>query len=209
MKKIYLIIAVAACFFAIESNAQIGVGVGYNMLLNVQKTLDENSDETLDGIYIEGTCDINLLDKSWGELGIQPGLRFTFAGNQESEEVLGVVGKASVNEVYLDLPILVSYAYDLDVVKLSAFAGPVLSCGLSSVSKLRIGDNVTKTNYYGDDSVYGRFDVKLGVGLGAIVKEKVTTKIGYNAGLLNRYTGNLNNLSCRTGVFYIGVGFNF
>ena len=209
MKKIYLIIAAAVMFLAVEANAQIGVGIGYNMVHNVQKSLDEDIDGNLNGLYIEGTYDFNFLEKSWGELDIQPGLRFTFVGDKESEEVSGVVGKVYENEVYLDLPILVKYSYDLDIVKLSAFAGPVLSCGLSSVTKVKIRENVTTTNYYGDDSVYGRFDVKLGVGIGATVKDNVQMKIGYNTGLLNRYTGSLVDFSLRTGVFYIGIGFSF
>jgi hypothetical protein len=30
MKKIYLIIAAAVMFFAVEANAQIGLGIGYS-----------------------------------------------------------------------------------------------------------------------------------------------------------------------------------
>ena len=67
MKKVYLIIAAAVMFFAVEANAQIGVGVGYNMLNNVQKALDEDDDDTLNGFYVEATYDINFLERSWGE----------------------------------------------------------------------------------------------------------------------------------------------
>ena len=209
MKKVYLIIAAAVMFFAVEANAQIGVGVGYNMLNNVQKALDDDESGALNGFYVETTYDVNFLEKSWGELGLQPGLRFTYAGDHEAEEVLGVKAKASENETYLDVPVLVKYSYDLDVVKLSAFAGPVLSFGLSSVTKVSAGDNTTKASRYGDESVYGRFDVKLGLGIGAAFMDKFNAKIGYNVGLLNRYTGNLDDLSFRTGVFYVGVGINF
>jgi hypothetical protein len=209
MKKVYLIIAAAVMFFAVEANAQIGVGVGYNMLNNVQKVLDEDESGALNGFYVEATYDINFLERNWGELGLQPGLRFSYAGDHESEEALGVKAKASENETYLDIPVLVKYSYDLDAVKLSAFAGPVLSCGLSSVAKVSVDDNTTKASNYGDESVYGRFDVKLGLGIGAAFMDKFNAKIGYNVGLLNRYTGNLDDLSFRTGVFYIGVGINF
>ena len=209
MKKVYLIIAAAVMFFAVEANAQIGIGVGYNMLNNVQKALDEDESGALNGFYVEATYDVNFLEKSWGELGIQPGLRFTYAGDHEAEEELGVKAKASENETYLDVPVLVKYSYDLDAVKLSAFAGPVLSCGLSSVAKVSVDDNTTKASRYGDESVYGRFDVKLGLGIGAAFMDKFNAKIGYNVGLLNRYTGNLDDLSFRTGVFYVGVGINF
>ena len=148
MKKIYLIIAAAAMFFAVEANAQIGIGVGYNMLNNVQKALDEDESSALNGFYVEATYDVNFLEKSWGELGLQPGLRFSYAGDHESEEALGVKAKASENETYLDIPVLVKYSYDLNVLKLSAFAGPVVSCGVSSVAKVSAGDNVVKGNNY-------------------------------------------------------------
>lgn len=209
MKNLYLIIAAAVMFFAVEANAQIGVGVGYNMLNNVQKALDEDESGALNGFYVEATYDINFLERSRGELGLQPGLRFSYAGNHESEEALGVKAKASENETYLDIPVLVKYSYDLDAVKLSAFAGPVLSCGLSSVAKVSVDDNTTKASNYGDESVYGRFDVKLGLGIGAAFMDKFNAKLGYNVGLLNRYTGNLDDLTFRTGVFYVGVGINF
>ena len=209
MKNLYLIIAAAVMFFAVEANAQIGIGVGYNMLNNVQKALDEDESGALNGFYVEATYDINFLERSRGELGLQPGLRFSYAGNHESEEALGVKAKASENETYLDIPVLVKYSYDLDAVKLSAFAGPVLSCGLSSVAKVSVNDNTTKASNYGDESVYGRFDVKLGLGIGAAFMDKFNAKLGYNVGLLNRYTGNLDELSFRTGVFYVGVGINF
>ena len=209
MKNVYLIIAAALMFFAVEANAQIGVGVGYNMLNNVQKALDEDESGALNGFYVEATYDINFLERSRGELGLQPGLRFSYAGDHESEEALGVKVKASENETYLDIPVLVKYSYDLDAVKLSAFAGPVLSCGLSSVAKVSVGDNTTKASNYRDESVYGRFDVKLGLGIGAAFMDKFNAKLGYNVGLLNRYTGNLDDLTFRTGVFYVGVGINF
>lgn len=209
MKNVYLIIAAAIMFFAVEANAQIGVGVGYNMLNNVQKALDEDESGALNGFYVEATYDINFLERSRGELGLQPGLRFSYAGDHESEEALGVKVKASENETYLDIPVLVKYSYDLHAVKLSAFAGPVLSCGLSSVAKVSVDDNTTKASNYGDESVYGRFDVKLGLGIGAAFMDKFNAKLGYNVGLLNRYTGNLDDLTFRTGVFYVGVGINF
>lgn len=47
MKKVYFIIAAAVMFFAVEANAQIGIGVGYNMLNNVQKALDEDESGAL------------------------------------------------------------------------------------------------------------------------------------------------------------------
>jgi hypothetical protein len=39
--------------------------------------------------------------------------------------------------------------------------------------------------------------------------DKFNAKIGYNLGMLNRYTGNIDEVALRTGVMYIGVGINF
>ena len=204
MKKIYFIIAAVAMLFAIEAKAQIGVGVGYNMLSTSYGEVAES--ESLNGFYIEATYDYNFLNDSWGSLAVQPGVRFTYAGTSETEETLGLT--ASKNETYLDIPVLVKYTYDLDALKLSAFAGPVISCGLSSSSSLS-GDGASlSASNYGEDGVYGRFDIKLGLGIGATFMEKYNAKIGYNVGLLNRYTGE-SDAAFRTGVFYLGIGYNF
>ena len=205
MKKIYFIIAAVAMLFAIEAKAQIGVGVGYNMLSTSYGEVAES--ESLNGFYIEATYDYNFLNDSWGSLAVQPGVRFTYAGTSETEETFGLT--ASKNETYLDIPVLVKYTYDLDALKLSAFAGPVISCGLSSSSSLSgDGESLSASNY-GEDGVYGRFDIKLGLGIGATFMEKYNAKIGYNVGLLNRYTGESDAYNIRTGVFYLGIGYNF
>ena len=60
MKKIYFILAAAAMFLAVEANAQLGVGVGYNHINTTTKMADESDDESLDGFYIEATYDLDL-----------------------------------------------------------------------------------------------------------------------------------------------------
>lgn len=229
MKKFYFILAAAAMFLAVDANAQLGVGIGYNHLNNVTRLADEKDNEGLDGFYVEATYDWNFLDKGWGSLGLQPGLRYTFAGESDSDEVLGVVTREAIAEHYLDVPVNVKYSYDLGSVKLSAFVGPVFSFGLSSVNKVSADDYVMKYyNYTGKtvtkgsgsssavkpegDPAYGRFDLKLGVGVGATFLENLNVKLGYNFGMLNRYTGPKSDnfkSSIHTGVFYVGVGFNF
>lgn len=214
MKKIYFILAAAAMFFAVDANAQLGVGIGYN-LLNITQTLgDESDDDSLDGFYVEAVYDFNFLEKNWGSLGLQPGIRYTFGGETETDEILGVTTRASRAEHYLDVPVHVKYAYDAvpSKLKVYAFAGPVFSVGLSSAVSASVNDAVVKTNNY-KDSDYGRFDVKLGLGAGVTVVEKLNLKLGYNIGMLNRYTGEQISKDLKyktqTGVFYLGVGFNF
>ena len=214
MKKIYLtVLTFAAMFFAVDAYAQLGVGVGYNLLNTTQKLADESDDESLNGFYVEATYDFNFLEAKWGSLGIQPGLRYSFAGETESEQMPGLTTRASLTEHYLDIPVNVKYSYDImpSTLKAYAFAGPVFSCGLASSLKVKANDSSVKTNNY-KDTEYGRFDIKLGLGAGVTLMEKFDVKLGYNIGLLNRYTGEqIDNFKSKThtGVFYVGVGFNF
>ena len=214
MKKIYLtVLAFAAMFFAVDAYAQLGVGVGYNLMNTTQKLADESDDESLNGFYVEATYDFNFLEAKWGSLGIQPGLRYSFAGETESEDIPGLTTRASLTEHYLDIPVNVKYSYDImpSTLKAYAFAGPVFSCGLASSLKVKANDSTAKTNNY-KDTTYGRFDIKLGLGAGVTLMEKFDVKLGYNIGLLNRYTGEqIDNFKYKThtGVFYLGVGFNF
>ena len=214
MKKIYIFVLAAAMLLAVDAKAQLGIGVGYNYLNTTERLADESDDESLDGFYVEATYDLNFLDAEWGTLGLQPALRYTFGGEVESERILGVNVKASFTEHYLDIPVNVKYGYDVlpSKLKIYAFAGPVFSLGLSSVMSISGDNSKVKTNLY-EESDYGRFDLKLGLGAGVTVAEKFNVKLGYNIGLLNRYTGEQvrNDYKYRrhTGVFYIGVGFNF
>ena len=53
----------------------------------------------------------------------------------------------------------------------------------------------------------------VGIGAGVTVVEKLNVKLGYNIGMLNRYTGeqisNNYKYKMHTGVFYAGIGFSF
>lgn len=210
MKKIYFILAVAAAIlFATEASAQIGLGLGYNLSNSVQKEAGLKNGNELNGFYVEATYDINFIEKLWGNLGVQPGLRFSYAGVHDSAELSGVLTKSSWAETYLDIPVFVKYSQDFRSLGFFAFAGPVFSCGLTSNSKTSVNDVSTKINVYEGDPEYGRFDLKLGVGVGVTGLDNFNVKVGYNFGMINRYTGSLRDLTYRTGVFYVGIGYVF
>lgn len=233
MKKIYFILAAAAMLLAVDANAQLQVGAGYNHGTTTERIADEDDSEDLDGFYIEATYDLNFLEKGWGTLALQPGVRFTYLGEADSDIEYGYKAKSAFNETYLDIPVHVKYSYDLGAVKLSAFAGPVFSMGLSSVAQTSISgegvDYFVKYHNYSGKTItkgeslssvnpdgmtdYGRFDIKLGLGVGATFMEKFNVKVGYNIGMLNRYTGEQvlkdHKFKRHTGVFYAGIGFNF
>ena len=210
MKKIYFILAVAAAMlFAAEANAQIGLGLGYNLFNSVQKEDGMKNVNELNGLYVEATYDINFVEKLWGNLGVQPGLKFSYAGSLDRAELFGVPSKSSWDETYLDIPVFMKYSQELSNLGFFVFAGPVFSCGLSSNSKTTVNEVSTKINVYEGDPEYGRFDLKLGVGVGVTGLDNFNVKVGYNIGMLNRYTGSDRDLTYRTGVFYIGIGYMF
>ena len=238
MRKYCFILAsvLVSMFWATDANAQITVGAGYNLETITMSAQGDSDSESLNGFYLEATYDWKFLDKSWGALALQPGVRFAYMGESETEKEDGLRMKSSWDETYLDIPVHVKYTYGLGSVKLSAFAGPVFSFGLSSTNTSRIRgevlgkdvDYLYKYNNYTGKTItkgegttsstegglmdYGRFDLKLGIGLGASFMERYNVKVGYNIGLLNRYTGEqMDDYRFRmsTGVFYLGVGYSF
>ena len=234
---------VVAMAFAASANAQISVGAGFGHMTRTGKAVSGNISEKIDpvglsGFYVNGNYTFSLLSKNWGELALQPGLTYQFGANVEREEEAGIKGKGIFSEHYLDIPVNVRYSYDIKpgTIKLHAYAGPVLSFGLASIEKVKVeleeGCLITKTNLYtgkysiksSDKSMnetgksdeysgYSFFDLKLGIGLGATIKDKYEVKIGYNFGLLNRTAGmkvaSDHKFISRTHVLQIGVGYNF
>lgn len=228
MKRFYFIVAAAvAMLFSSNAQAQISVGAGYTLGTKTVRMDDNKDSGNYHGIYAEVLYDWTFIRDGWGNLGFEPGVRLSYLSDSETEEVLGQKVKGSDAETYLDIPVSVKYSYDLGSVRLAAYAGPVLSLGLTSIQKTSIkGDNVDYVakyyNYTGKTVVkgqggnepygisgYGRFDVKLGLGASAIISDALTLKVGYNIGLLNRYTPDDNTLTIKNNVLYVGVGLSF
>lgn len=251
MKKFYAIFAaaVAAMAFATNSQAQITVGAGYGLANQTAKIISDSSKEKFDptnmsGLHIFGTYEWNFMSKNWGDLSLEPGVSYAFYGQKikdEKETVGGVEmsSRTSRREHYLDIPVNVKYSYNImpGTLKLSAFAGPSFSFGLSSaqIGKIKSGDDwmVMRANLYngnvrsrgendgksfknsekGEKTGYGIFDLKLQVGIAATVIDKIDVRIGFSAGLVNRMAktnaDSGNKYVSHTNLFQIGVGYRF
>lgn len=245
MKRLLTVFATAvvAMAFAFGAKAQISVGAGYGLAAHINTYIGsdgaalDDEDEDLNGFYINVSYNLDLLSGNWGMLSLQPGVTYSYYGTSESEseELLGVkaYAKTTFNEHYLDIPVNARYSYDIlpGTLKVSAFAGPVFSFGLSStgVARVEAGDNWTKTttNYYtgtittkgnmggvsvdktekGDGTGYGMFDLKLGLGLAVTAFDKIDLKFAYNIGLLDRMKAEKVRLN--TNIFTVGVAWNF
>lgn len=233
MKKIsFIISAVVAMFFAADAYAQFGIGAGYTMETMTTKTSGNSESENLNGFYVEAYYGISLAEGGWGGVSLQPGLRYSYFGKSEkSDEALGIVAKASIKEYYLGVPVNVRYSYHVaGPLNVFAFAGPVFSFGLDSSSNVSVSGNgkdysMTVHNYSGkvvtkgDDihggsietgiKDYGWFDLKIGLGAGFTLADMLDVKVGYDFGLLNRYTGDAEDYRIGTGMLNVGIAVNF
>ncbi len=211
MKKIVTILSAALLLLAgTNAFAQMSVGAGYVNSTNSLK-FSKNGDASttaINGFYagVGYTIPISSL------INFTPGVYYEFLANKNvSGDEITVSG--ALTEHYLNVPLTFSVGGSVAPgIRLFAFAGPTATFGLASTtdSNLNLGGVISvggKTNNY-DNSDYGRFDVMVGGGAG-IEFSKVRLTVGYDYGLLNRYTGNSDGISRHTSRLHVGLGFAF
>ena len=191
MKKI-LTLAVLM-LVASASFAQLAVGVGY---INPKQTVKYNNNSytnALNGFQLGADYTLNF-----GEVGLTPGIHFTFAtGTNENNIGTLVSTKSTQTETYVAIPVHLSYSYDLARdMRVFVYAGPTFNCGLSSKMKYDASgfgaSGTITTDLYNDSDDYAKFEVLLGGGVGFDLMETFRFSLGWDYGLTNRYTGTLD-----------------
>ena len=211
MKKIVILLSAALLLLAgTNAFAQMSVGAGY---VNSTSTLKLNKDgegstTPVNGFYagVGYTIPVSSL------ISFTPGVYYELLAEQDANELLGfdIAGKRV--EHYLNVPFTFSIGAELaPAMRLFAFAGPTAVVGLASttdgsasIAGISLGG--TTNNY--DNTDYGRFNVMLGGGAG-IAFSGFRLTVGYDYGLLNRYTGSTEGISRKDSRFYVGLGFAF
>lgn len=204
MKKIFAAAAAALMMLAAgNAYAQISVGAGYlNSTLSSKyngNKVSEGARGAMNGFYLGASYNLRF-----GEFGVAPGLYYSFLGG--SDTVLNVTTGAT--EMAINVPVNLNYGYDLNGVRLFAFAGPTFQFGLMSKTKTKSNPAI-ETNYYGDNSNYGRFNIYLGGGLGAELMEQIQITVGFDYGILNLYRGNDDKAKQHRYNLKIGVAYLF
>lgn len=196
MKKTFSLLAAAALLLiAVPSFAQIHIGAGYvNSADRIRVSSGTETEATVtysNGVYAGLGFTLPLV----GDLALTPGVYYTYLTNRNASSVAG--GLLSLagerQEHYVSVPLHFNYGDELfPNFRLFFFAGPTVSAGLASkttVSGSILGFSAnTVVDNYKDVSGYGRWDVLLGGGMGFDFARRLRLTVGYDFGMLNRYT---------------------
>jgi len=211
MKKI--LSAAASLLVAATAFAQVNIGAGYlNQTDRLTIGSGDPSNTSMNGFYVGAGYDIGLGVKG---LALVPGVYYSYNTTKKAGNFYDISGDITLKEHYITVPVRVKYAFEVSPsARIFLYGGPAFSAGISS----KYDTNLTLTTFglsasdssdnYGDNSTYGRFDVKLGAGAGIDISNMVRFTAGYDWGLLNRYTGD-SDVKRHTNVFHVGVAYLF
>lgn len=196
MKKVFsFILAASMMLIGTAAIAQPSLGIGYLNSTDKVKSGSTTKTTNLSGFYVGGSYNINLA----GSFGVAPGLYYGLATKSDANSFGGILDtKADVTEHYLSIPVMFNAGLTItDGIVGRIYAGPTLAYGIASNLKYTASASIPvlgtvskgdKVNNY-DDSDYGRFDVMLGGGVAVDFFDMVRFNVGYDYGLVNRYTG--------------------
>lgn len=212
MKKVFTTI-LAASMMLIGANAfaQASIDVGFVNSTDNYKTGSTKNNTNLNGFYVGAAYNVPLAES----LSVAPGIYYTLVTKSNANSYAGIVStKSDVQEHYLSVPVMFNYTlFSLsDGISAKLYAGPTFAYGIASKDKISgsiagFSGDTTIDNY--DDSYnYNRFDVMVGGGLAVDFYDMVRFNVGYDYGLLNRYTGDADITRHRS-QFRLGVAYLF
>ncbi len=210
MKKIIVILSAALMLLAgTNAFAQMSVGAGYVNSTDAVKFSknDDASTNVINGFY----AGVGYTLPVSAGLNFTPGVYYELLTKKDVASLGGLTASGTLTEHYLNVPLHFSYgASPAAGVRIFVFAGPTAKLGLASTtdSNAAIGGISLggETNNFGSD--YGRFDIMLGGGAGLEFSSFRLT-VGYDYGLLNRYTGSSDSITRHTSRLHVGLGFLF
>lgn len=210
MKKVFsFILAASMMLIGTAAIAQPSLGIGYLNSTDKVKSGSTTKTTNLSGFYVGGSYNINLA----GSFGVAPGLYYGLATKSDADSYFGINTNVDVTEHYLSIPVMFNAGLTFaDGIVGRIYAGPSLAYGIASDTKVKGSiagfSKDTKINNYGDDYHYRRFDVMLGGGVAVEFFDMVRFNVGYDYGLVNRYTGD-GDITRHRSQFNIGVAYLF
>lgn len=228
---------VAACAMAlvctpsVQAQSADGEGISFGFRAGVNLSNAAMNDDAkrgtdpkmLAGFHVGAIVDIPVMQS----LYVQPGLYFSTKGvktEYENSEYPEENSETSVNAMYLEIPINVSWRYNFtDMLQLQVYTGPYFAVGVGGKTKTTYSDGEIKTNTFGydkdaeneEDEGYGlgRFDCGWGIGAGLAI-DQFYVGLQYQFGFVNTMTGDCwkgDNWdpSAKNRNLSISVGYNF
>lgn len=211
MKKYLILIVLAAVTFTAtgQEKAVLGVRAGVNFSDMTNKFDGESASiDSRTGFNVGVSYQLPLVSK----LFLETGLNATTRGGRYDLRDEGLEGTAKFNMLYLQLPVAVSWHFDLKSFSIQPFVGGYYSYGLSG----RLKAQGQEIKLFKDDEIEGEkvektlrnSDAGLRFGVGFTYKKHYYLGVGYDMGLLNiakqKGEGKLRNNN-----LFISVGYNF
>lgn len=197
MKKIFASLALIGLVYTANSQKiKLGVKAGANFAnWNIKALGEKETTEMIAGLHAGVVADFNI-GKS---LSLQPQLLFSSKGfsekhNDHSDKIVVTA---------LDLPINLLYKTPIGIGKFFVGGGPNIGLNLSAKDKahnetIKIGNSA--------DAIKA-LDLGVNVTTGVELKNKLFFGVNYNYGLSN--LSNVNNLTQRSNVLGVSVGYFF
>ena len=210
MKKIFTtILAASMMLIGTTAFAQASIGAGF--VSSADKVdFGSTNTTTLSGMYVGGSYNVAL----GGAFGVAPGLYYTLLTKKDATDYSVASAKTDITEHYLSLPVMFNYGLQLgEGIVGRIYAGPTLAYGIASNVKYNVAvlgySADKKVNRYDDSFDYGRFDVLAGGGVAIELYDMVRFDVGYDFGLMNRYTGDNNDYTRHRNQLHVGVAYMF
>ena len=195
MKKfLVFIVSMFAFVFANNINAQT-ISAGYLRSTYTSKYDGTTYSMNGNGLFVGADIDVDLTDG----LAFTPGLFFDYANYE-------ILDNIHANVYYLRAPLHIKYTYYLEK-DLSLFVdgGPGLSYGLGGKVRYHNGGIDVNEDFFTDDD--RRFDIPLGLEVGANLPYNLRLTFGYDWGLLNQSADDDDNV--RRNFLHVGLGYRF
>lgn len=214
MKKIITtLFAASMMLLGTVAFAQPSIGVGFANSTDKRKSGNTTTTNNLSGFYVGGNYNINLA----GALNVAPGIYYSLLTKSDASYAGMADLKVDVTEHYISVPVMFNAGLAFaDGIVGRIYAGPTLAYGLASNSKYTASATIPvigtvskgdKVNNY-DDSDYSRFDIMLGGGVAVDFFDMVRFNIGYDYGLVNRYSGD-DDVTRHRSQLNVGVAYLF
>lgn len=202
MKKIMITLA-AALIAAGTSSAQINIGAGY---AGTSHKFTEGDNSWYNGAYIQLGYNLSL----GAGFEFSPALQYSCSFRNEEVTAGGSAVSATAtnkyNEHYLNVPLMFNYGYGIsENARIFVYAGPTASFGLyagckgkaeTSIGGITAATDEKSASLYGENSDYGRWDIKIGGGVGIDIFGHYRLTVGYDYGLIDRMKADRGKLHC-------------